>query len=135
MDRVRASVETLTAAVTELSGRVNTQQEIVDALKKQGRDIHYTRIYLVMAGFGILLDLALTIGFGFLYHQVDVNQNQLREVQARTSTEILCPLYEFFALSLKVNPPPPSANDEQIQLRKSAGETIARGLTTLGCQP
>ena len=121
--------------MTELSGRVNTQQEIVDALKKQGREIHHTRVFLSLAGLGILLDLALTIGFGFLYHQVDVNQNQLREVQARTSTEILCPLYEFFALSLKVNPPPPAATDEQIQLRKTAGDTISRGLTTLGCQP
>ncbi|MFI7191490.1 hypothetical protein ACIBQ0_17285 [Nocardia nova] len=114
---------------------MNTQQEIVDALKKQGRDIHSTRIFPALAGFGIVLDLALTIGFGFLYHQVDANQNELREVQARTSTEILCPLYEFFALSLKVNPPPPTANEEQIQLRKSAGDTIAKGLTTLGCKP
>lgn len=121
--------------MTELSGRVNTQQKIVDALKKQGRDIHRTGVFLSLAGLGIILDLALTIGFGFLYHQVDVNQNQLREVQARTSTEILCPLYEFFALSLKVNPPPPTATDEQIQLRKTAGDTISRGLTTLGCQP
>lgn len=135
MDKLTAEVSALTIAVRELSGRVDTQQQLIDAIKKQAREIHATRMFLGATAFSVCIAIALAVGFGFLSHQVETQQHQLQQVQARTSTEILCPLYEFFALSLRVNAPPPTATDEQIQLRKTAADTIARGLTTLGCQP
>jgi hypothetical protein len=121
-----AAVDTLTAAVSKLSARMDTQQAVVDAIKKQGRDLHSTRMVLTAAIFGLVLDLALTVGFGYLYHELDT-------VQRRTDTQILCPLYEFFAVSLKANPPAPGATPEQLQLRTSAADTVTSGLTTLGC--
>ena len=130
-----ASVDTLTTEVRGLNDRINTQQTVIDALRKHTRDIHSTRILLAAAIFGIILTLGLTAAFGRLYAQVETNQNEIRQVQGRTSTEILCPLYEWFALSLRVNPPPATATPEQVQLRQSASDTINRGLSTLGCAP
>jgi hypothetical protein len=129
------SVDDLTTEVRALNDRIDTQQQVIDALKRHTRDIHSTRIMLVAALFGIILIFGLTGAFGRLYQQVETNQHQLQQVQARTSTEILCPLYEFLALSLRVNPPAPTATAEQVQLRKTAADTIARGLSTLGCTP
>ena len=120
------AVETLTSAVGTLSGKVKTQQGVIDAIKHQNRRIHSTRMFLAAAIFGIALDLMLTVGFGYLYHELDT-------VQRRTDTQILCPLYEFFAVSLKVNSPAPNASAEQLELRKTAATTVAAGLTTLGC--
>ncbi len=106
------------------------QQGVVNAIKKQGRDIRSTRITVWSAAVVVTVFLA---GFGFLYHQVDRNQDQLQAVQARTSTEILCPLYQVLAVSIKVNPPSPNLNPEQVEARRRAADTILGGLDKLGC--
>ena len=129
------AVGTLTAAVQDLSDRLDTQQSMIDAIKKQARDIRATRMVLAAAVFGIILDLALTVGFAVLYHQVEKNQRLTQQVQARTSTVVLCPLYEWLTLSMRLNPPPEAATPQQVQLRQTAADTITHGLTTLGCQP
>ncbi|WP_280319828.1 hypothetical protein [Nocardia wallacei] len=124
------AVETLTAAVGELRKELAVQQGVVNAIKKQGRDIRSTRITVWSAAVVVTVFLA---GFGFLYHQVDRNQDQLQAVQARTSTEILCPLYQVLAVSIKVNPPSPNLNPEQVEARRRAADTILGGLDKLGC--
>lgn len=124
------AVETLTAAVGELRGELAVQQGVVNAIKKQGRVIRSTRITVWSAAVVVTVFLA---GFGFLYHQVDRNQDQLQAVQARTSTEILCPLYQVLAVSIKVNPPSPNLTSEQIEARRHAADTILGGLDKLGC--
>lgn len=127
------AVKVLTVAVGELSERLDTQQKalvtqqkVIDDLERQRKGLHSTRLVLMAAIFGIVLDLALTLGFGYLYQELD-------KVQRRTDTQILCPLYEFLALSLKVNPAQPTASPEQVELRHNAAVTIAAGLDTLGC--
>ncbi|WP_280393027.1 hypothetical protein [Nocardia wallacei] len=124
------AVETLTRAVGELRKELAVQQGVVNAIKKQGRDIRSTRITVWSAAVVVTVFLA---GFGFLYHQVDRNQDQLQAVQARTSTEILCPLYQVLAVSIKVNPPSPNLNPEQVEARRRAADTILGGLDKLGC--
>lgn len=125
-----AAVETLTAAVGDLREELAVQQGVVNAIKKQGRDIRSTRIAVWSAA--VVVAVFLT-GFGFLYHQVDRNQDQLQGVQARTSTEILCPLYQVLAVSIKVNPPNPTLTAEQAEARQHAADTILGGLDKLGC--
>ncbi|WP_227979996.1 hypothetical protein [Nocardia spumae] len=127
-DELAGAVDTLTAAVRELSDRVDTQRKMIEAIKKHTRDIHSTWIVLAVV-------LALAVACGFLGYQVESNQRQLQQVQARTSVEVLCPLYVWLAQSLRLNPAPAAATPEQVQLRKSAADTITRGLTTLGCAP
>lgn len=127
------AVETLTAAVGELRNELKTQQGVVNAIKKQGRDIRSTRIAIGALAVVAVVALAVGVGFGFLYRQVDRNQDQLQAVQARTSTEILCPLYQVLAVSIKVNPPGPNLTPEQVEARRHAADTILGGLDKLGC--
>ncbi len=122
------SVNRLTAEVRSLSERIDTQQTVIEALGKHTRAIRTTRIALALI-------LALIVAVGLLYRQVDVNQNEIRQVQSRTSVEVLCPLYTWLALALRLNPAPATATPEQVQLRKAAADTITHGLTTLGCNP
>lgn len=128
------AVRTLTLAVDELRADLRAQQGVVNAIKKQGRDIRSTRWAVGIVAAVLVIAVAFTTGFGLLYRQVDRNQHELEAVQERTSAEILCPLYEFLALSLKVNPPPPGASAEQLELRRTAAETTSAGLGKLGCR-
>ncbi len=135
-----SAVEELTAAVSVLSERADTQQHVIDELEEQRKSLetqqkglHSTRMVLSAAVFGIVLDLGLTVGGALLYQQVDTNQREIRQVQQRTSTEILCPLYEVFATSIKVNPPNPNLTPEQAKARRDAADTILSGLDKLGC--
>ena len=135
-----SAVEALTEAVGELSDRLDVQQGVLGQQKrmiadieKQRSGLHSTRIVLSAAVFGIILDLGLTVGFGLLYRQVDANTREVQKVQARTSSEILCPLYEVFATSIKVNPPNPNLSPEQARARHEAADTILAGLDKLGC--
>lgn len=128
-----AAVQTLTESVGELSKRADTQQQVIDELKHQRRDIRATRIVLGVAMLGIVLEMGLTVGGILLYRQVDVTQHQIQQVQERTSAEILCPLYLVFATSIKVNPPNPNLTPEQTKFRQDAADTILSGLEKLGC--
>lgn len=127
------AVATLTNSLGALSGRLDTQQDVIDRIDQQRKGLHSTRIVLGCAVIGLMLDLALTVGFGFLFRQVDANTHRVQDVQARTSSEILCPLYQVFALSIKVNPPPPNYTPEQLELRQHAADAIIAGLDKLGC--
>lgn len=152
--QLRRSVEALTAEVATLSERADTQQHVIDeleaqrqslqkqaeGLRKQQEGLHSTRVWLFAAISAIAFVLAVTVGGVFLYRQADANQQQLQDnqhqlelVQQRTSTEILCPLYEVFATSIKVNPPNPNLTPEQAKARREAADTILSGLDKLGC--
>lgn len=121
-----AAVEALTTSVGQLSQRLDTQQGVIDELDRQRKGLHSTRI--VMA-----LMLVLIVCVGFLYYKVDANTQEVRAVQNRTSSEILCPLYEVLATSIKMNPPSPNLTAEQATLRQDAGGAILAGLGKLGC--
>jgi hypothetical protein len=121
-----AAVDSLRQAVTELSERAETQQKILDRLDKVSTDTRLNRIGLKVATVSIGFNLALTAALGWLFMKV-------QDVQERTSSEILCPLYEVFATSIKVNPPNPNLTREQAEARQHAADTILAGLDKLGC--
>lgn len=120
------AVETLTRSVNDLSVRFDNQQTLIDRIEKQRRGLFATRVALGAVAL-------LIVACGFLYVQMQSTTAELRAVQGRTSTEILCPLYQFLALSLRANPPNPAASEEQVELRRNAADTIAAGLVKLGC--
>lgn len=133
MEHLTAAVKALNVTVSELSRRLDVQEEIAQQLDENRSGLHTVRVVLVVLGVVLAMNLGLVGGFGLLYHQVDSNQREIRAVQERTSVEILCPLYQVFALSIKVNPPPPNYNAEQLELRQHAADTILAGLDKLGC--
>lgn len=120
------AVSDLTKSVGELSERLDMQEKLLTRIEAQRRGLNTTRIAV---GFTLLLIVAV----GFLYRQVDANTRDVRDVQRRTSTEVLCPLYEVFALSIKANPNPAGLTPEQAAVRQQAGDTITAGLQKLGC--
>lgn len=127
------AVNSLHRAVTELSERADTQQKILDRIEKVSIDTRHNRIGLKLAVAGFAFNLALTVFGGWLFVKVNANTHEVRDVQKRTSTEILCPLYQVFALSIKINPPPANYTPEQLDLRQHAADTILAGLDKLGC--
>lgn len=133
MEHLTAAVEALNATVSELSKRLDVQEEIAKQLDENRSGLHTVRMVVGVLGILLVMNLGLVTGFGLLYHQVDRNQHELQAVQQRTSAEILCPLYQVFALSIKTNPPPPNYNAEQLELRQHAADTILAGLAKLGC--
>ncbi|MEV0247979.1 hypothetical protein AB0H76_15405 [Nocardia sp. NPDC050712] len=134
------AVEALTAAVGELSERLDVQQENLDqqqkmldeierqrkGLDQQRKGLNTTRIIL-----GVVA--VVVVAVAVLYGRVDANSDGVREVQERTSTEILCPLYAVLATSMKVNPPSPNLTAEQAKARQAAADAIIAGLEKLGC--
>ncbi len=129
-----SAVSALTASAGELSGRLDVQESLVQRIDQQRRGLHSTRIALAVTIIGLALDLGLTIAFGALFHQVSSNEHSIQAVQQRTSTEILCPLYEVVAQSIKANPTPAGLTPAQAELRAHAATVIIEGLGKLGCQ-
>jgi hypothetical protein len=121
-----AAVNNLNATVAELSKRADTQQKVLDRIAEVAADNRRNRI-------GLVVLLALIGLVGWLFVRVEATTRELREVQQRTSSEILCPLYQVFALSIKANPPSPNLTPEQAQMRQNAANTILSGLDKLGC--
>lgn len=116
----------LTKSVGELSTRLDMQEELLTRIDDQRKGLNTTRIVM---GFMLLL----LVAGAFLYRQVEANTRDVRDVQRRTSVEVLCPLYTVFALSIKANPTPTNLTPEQAAVRQQAGDTITAGLQKLGC--
>jgi cytochrome c-type biogenesis protein CcmH/NrfG len=131
--RLVGAVEELTAEVSALSERATTTQRIVAQLEAQRKGMHTTRLILSGAIVLLVVVLGVTVGGVLLYRQMDANQREIRQVQQRTSAEILCPLYEVFATSIKANPPNPNLTPAQAKVRQDAADTILAGLDKLGC--
>lgn len=133
MERLTAAVQELIDSVQELSKRVDVMQGVTDRLDNQDRAQHSTRMIVAALAVGLVLLMSMGTALGFLYWQVEQSQREIRAVQARTSAEILCPLYTVFATSIKVNPVNPNLTPEQTQFRQQAADTILAGLSKLGC--
>lgn len=126
MENLTRAVETLNTSVAELTKRFDVQEKVIEDLNNQRRGLHSTRVALAVGAVVVILNLGLSAGGVFLYMQV-------RGVQERTSSEVLCPLYTVFALSIKANPNPAGLTPEQARVRQQAGDTITAGLSKLGC--
>jgi len=101
-----------------------------ETLAKYGRR---NRIGLQVGVIGVTL--ALLVGGFAVVQSVKLQRlyNQVQDVQTRTSTEVLCPLYQLFALSINVNPVPPNYTAEQTKLRQQFADAMNTGLVKLGC--
>lgn len=128
-----AAVNGLQEAVTDLSRRADTTQEVLVRIERLAGDTRNNRIGLRVGAVAIALNLVLATFGVYLFTRVSATAHQVQQVQDRTSSEILCPLFVVLSLSIQANPAPPTMTPEQAQVRKRAGETIARALTTLGC--
>jgi len=134
-------MSTLEQQITDL---IESSRAVVDAVGTLGDrvDSHQTQISgnvqrlrrtLAVTICGLLLDMSLTVFGTYLFVEQRVISDNLQSIQARTSTEILCPLYEVFAESIKAMPTLPGLTPDEVQIRKDAANTISTGLTTLGC--
>lgn len=133
MENLTRAVVTLNESVAVLTERFVLLEKVVEDLNEQRRGLHSTRIYLAALAAVLALCLALVGGFGFLFYRLEQAQGEIKAVQQRTSSEILCPLYTVFATSIKVNPPNPNLTPEQAKTRQEAADTILSGLDKLGC--
>ena|SRR6266542_1398584 len=113
-------------SIRELAKRFEIQEEVISELRVNRRGLY--AISLAVACIGVCL-----VGGGYLYYQVASAQKNIQTVQDRTSTEILCPLYQTLAQAIRANPSPPGLTAEQIELRQHAAVTITNGLAKLGC--
>ncbi|WP_159840224.1 hypothetical protein [Nocardia sp. CY41] len=120
------AVDALTSEVGTLSQRADTTQKVLERIEKVAADNRRNRV-----GMAVLLVLIGLIVY--LFFRLEATTREVREVQERTSSEILCPLYEVFATSIKVNPPNPNLTPDQAKARQHAADTILAGLDTLGC--
>ena len=127
------AVEALTTAVGELSNRMDATQDVLDELTRQGKELDRQGRAQRSTRIAVAVTLIAAVAIGLLYYRVEQNTQEVRALQARTNSEILCPLYKFLALSLSANPANPTASAEQLALRKTAADTISAGLVTLGC--
>jgi len=121
------SVDSLDKAVDGLSTRVDTHQLAISTTVRRLKRV----VSCTVAGLLLLLGV---VGFGVeLYVQQRATSDDLRVVQQKTSSEILCPLYRTLIDSFTANPIPPNLTPAQAKFRQGAAKTIRDGYRTLGC--
>lgn len=127
------AIDSLQESVSELATKSHTQQTIIDELGKNRRDNKHNRMMISAVGIGLLLDLTLTAICGLLFHKANANTELLREVQQRTSNQVLCPLYKAFIDSVKVIPEAATDTAAQQAFRTQSIQVIENGYLTLHC--
>jgi hypothetical protein len=131
-----AAVNGLQQVAQELRDRSDVQDKVLARLDLLTRYGQTNRRGVMVATSAVVLSLIVG-GFAiYLDTQLTATTHQLAQVQVRTSTEVLCPLYQVFALSLQVNAAPPNYTPAQIDVRRRATEAIIGpngGLVKLGC--
>lgn len=82
---------------------------------------------------GALTAVVLVLAFtsGYLLTQIQANQRRLADVQNRTSTGVLCPLYQLFLDSYHPERRPAGTTAEQYEAQF---DVIRNGYRTLGCR-
>ena len=112
-----AQTDRLVAAVTAMSERLNTTEEMQRDLaatmrqqKTQGQRQTALRRVISVVAVSLALDLALTLGLAYVGWRVDHNSDRISGIQERTSSRVLCPLYEI--LVAQVDSAPSDAADD-----------------------
>jgi hypothetical protein len=138
IEELVAAVNGLQQVAQELRDRSDVQDKVLARLDKLTRYGQTNRKGVVVATAAVALSLIVG-GFAvYLDTRLTATTHQLQQVQARTSVEVLCPLYQVFALSLQVNAAPSNYTPAQIDVRRRATEAIVGpngGLAKLGCGP
>lgn len=111
----------------ELTRRVDEYQSIT--VKTMAS---YKTMLSIVVG-GMLLIFCL-LGLGAYITKVqDENTKRINELQERTSTKVLCPLYGLLINSIDSNPEPSNLSPEQIKFRQNAAQTFKKGYQELRC--
>lgn len=137
---LNAMAETLTASADALAASSKAQDKVLKRIEALAKDQEAltaygrrNRVSIQVGVIGLAMSLAAG-GFAInLAFRLSDTTNQLQTVQTRTSTEVLCPLFQLFALSLTTNPVPPNYTPEQLGLRRRYETSINDGLSKLGC--
>ncbi|KPI09948.1 hypothetical protein OV450_3439 [Actinobacteria bacterium OV450] len=127
IDALAEQCERLVLQLEELCERSGTR---VDWLTKRAAT-NRRLIYLTMVG--ISLDVLLTIGLIVIGQNVSANAREIANVQERTSTDVLCPLYAQFLTASKA-PPPPYYTPQQVADRAKGFKVIEEGYRILNCE-
>jgi hypothetical protein len=122
-------MQRMTDTAVVVGKRLDDHQSMI----KRSMDRHRRALAIVI--FGLILDLSLTVFGGVLYVNERNNARQLSDVQQRTSRTVLCPLYNVFIQSIKVNPAPANSTPEYIKMRSDAAKVIQDGYNSMGCTP
>lgn len=137
---LQASSERLAEMVTEVSSRLNTTQEMQKRLDEQQRELKVMKVgaqrqrkisfWLIVS---VVLDVVLSVAVGLGYLRIDSNSERIGNIQDRTSSEVLCPLYALLVAeidSIDLNELPP---EERKQTEKEI-EVIVQGYNALNCE-
>jgi hypothetical protein len=136
---MQASVVQLTANVTDLTGRQAQQIKAnEDSLAQTDRALRLTQTGLRWTAIGLLVDVVLTFGVGWLIRDaqsrnddLDRQQRSIRILASRTSVDALCPLYDLF---LDTYDP---TNPQAVKIGRKEYDkqyvVIERGATVLNC--
>lgn len=128
-----SAVAGLQTVAEALAKRSEVQDKLLKRIEKLSADTHRNKVGIRIGTAGVVL--ALLVGCFAIVQSVRLNTlyHQVQEVQTRTSTEVLCPLYQLFALSITVNQVPPNYTEEQKKLRQQFADAMKTGLVKLGC--
>lgn len=111
----------------ELTKRVDEYQTIT--VKTMS---NYKTMLSVVAGGVVLIFCLLGLG-AYLVKTQDDNTQRINELQERTSSEVLCPLYGLLINSINANPEPSNLTPDQIKFRQDAAQTFKKGYQELRC--
>lgn len=143
------STQQLIAAVEAMGVRLNTAQEMQTALaatmgrveeqqKQQANQKRFNQWLMVL----LSLIIALAAGLGFALYRIDQNNQQIKDVQDRTSNSVLCPLYGLLVDQIADLPANAADEDddgvvtpqEKAELDRTI-RVIRQGYSALGCAP
>lgn len=119
--------ETVSESAEELTRRVDEYQTLTVKTMNSYRNI------LSAVASVVFLLLCLTALGGYLVKVQNDNTQHINELQSRTSSEVLCPLYGLLINSITANPEPTNLSQQQREFRQQAAQTFKKGYKDLGC--
>jgi hypothetical protein len=116
------------SSLAMLTSRLSTVQfERIDAQSKQIRKV---RLFTIVALIGLIPSFVLAVFSVLIVKRVDANSNDIRAVQSKVSTQVLCPLYDLLLDSYAPNSPQAKAD---VKTYNGTFTVIEQGATALGC--
>lgn len=137
---LQESSDRLVRVVEELSIKLNTtermQQELgtqQEEIKAQAKRLTTQKTINRALALSLLFDIVLSIAVCLGYLQIDRNADSIGNIQNRTSSEVLCPLYGLLVDQIANTDPEDIPEDEKEDFAKQVA-VITRGYEALDCQ-
>lgn len=139
LDTVQAAMDELRAVAVSLAAKADTQQGILDRLDAAQRIVDENRRYSHTSRWIAMIAIVaavLSVGSGgfnvYLYVVASHNTSNIQQVQARTSSQVWCPLYQVLDKAL-AGPPAPGATPTQLAIRQGLIDVVNAGKPALHC--